>query len=242
MASLPLPHDVPPQPNKPQVTQDMPAPCHMPLEHAHEQSSPQHDSLSVSSAAAASTAASMAATKRIDDQISPSAAEIEAAGKAVDNTPIRALVKQTSDGTRVSPSIGRRSTHFSTSSEDSLLRDRQTDCAQPLEDDAASDVTQNGWHLHRDVAPHAAGGGQKHECHVGPRSYLTCCVRLSPEKEPHRSASNQSLHTGHCLGHCYSSKWSLSNKTNCLTQLLRVLWICLLKPGHPSPSCHDHEH
>lgn len=186
MASLPLPHDVPPQPNKPQVTQDMPAPCHMPLEHAHEQSSPQHDSLSVSSAAAASTAASMAATKRIDDQISPSAAEIEAAGKAVDNTPIRALVKQTSDGTRVSPSIGRRSTHFSTSSEDSLLRDRQTDCAQPLEDDAASDVTQNGWHLHRDVAPHAAGGGQKHECHVGPRSYLTCCVRLSPEKEPHR--------------------------------------------------------
>ena len=98
-------------------------------------------------------------------QTSGSSTASDIAARAVDESPIRPVIKQTSSGSCVSPIIGRRTTAFSSSSASSLESEDAVLANDPTE---ALQVLRPG----------------THRCQRRP--YLTCCVRLSPEKEPHR--------------------------------------------------------
>lgn len=132
-----------------------------------------------------------------------------AAPAAPDDIPIQPLNKQTAIGTCVSPKVGRRTTPFSTSepSHQSVPASRQDTAATPAaaqHDTPMHDATAvnraigNAQELSGDSQQHTAmqGASTADECQgscwgseehpSGARSYLTCCVRLSVEKEPHR--------------------------------------------------------
>lgn len=169
MAALPLPWDMHSQQSKPNAIGNVSAAGSMPSGHASEPQVAQ-DSGQPSASAAAAPAKS--------DESSASTADASAAAKAVDESPMKSLIKQTSVGTRISPSIGRRTTPFSTSnvSDSPKTALGESDFVRALENHHVSaDLFQQG---------SASGGGPSHDCQYRP--FLTCCVRLSPEKEPHR--------------------------------------------------------
>lgn len=130
-----------------------------------------------------------------------------------DNVPILPLNTQTAMGSCVSPKVGRRTTPFSTSepSHQSVPESRQDTAAtaavlqhDSLMQDATvastfvGDVQESSVDSQQDTAMQAASNATADECHGScgepeersdgcrHRSYLTCCVRLSVEKEPHR--------------------------------------------------------
>ena len=169
MAALLLPWDMT---NKPNAIVGVSAAGSMPLGHASEPQIAQ-DSGQPSASAAAAPAKS--------DESSVSTAAASAAAKAVDESPMKSLIKQTSVGTRISPSIGRRTTPFSTSdvSDSTHSASGESEFVRALEHHHVSaDLFKQG---------SASGGDPSHDYQYRP--FLTCCVRLSPEKEPHRSSS-----------------------------------------------------
>lgn len=214
MAALPLPSGMHPQQHpqqhpqhqqqqqlaNPHVIRDISAESDMLTASSDEQVISMQDANS----SASSTVASQGLVTGMDNESSASAEDVDAAAAAADDCPIRALNKQTSNGSCVSPKIGRRSTPFSTSdmTQDESAPPTVTSDGQPESFNASGDCAaalQNGTLLHTDFAPHAVTGGQSHDCQ--PRPYLTCCVRLSPEKEPHRCC--QSLPSPlHCSLSC----------------------------------------
>ena len=141
------------------------------------------------------------------------------AATAADDIPIQPLNNQTADGPCISPSIGRRSTPFSTSEPESSRPSKSRQDASAVTPEALS---QHDRPLQRDVAVSRSMGDAKELaesrqqdklqqatqqgpsssvandcCETGAESgelpkdceqrpYLTCCVRLSEEKEPHR--------------------------------------------------------
>lgn len=138
------------------------------------------------------------------------------AATAADDIPIQPVNNQTADGPRISPSIGRRSTPFSTSEPESSRPSKRRQDASAATPEALS---QHDRPLQSDVAVSRSIGDamdlaenrqQEQATQQGPtssvakaccgtiaesgqlpkgcaqRPYLTCCVRLSEEKEPHR--------------------------------------------------------
>ncbi len=183
MAALALPYDMDVQHNKLESTHTVSAACTM-LPRAHSNAS-------LTAQDSSQPAASAAAARGANDDSSASAATSEMTAKAVDESPIRSVIKQTSIGAHVSPSIGRRTTPFSTSTPndtdgvESSPADDQATFLRALQDHHA---TADGL-LHQEapsqdcMAPAQCAEPSHGSCS---RPYLTCCVRLSPEKEPHR--------------------------------------------------------
>ena len=172
MAALPLPWDMHSQQSKPNAIDGVSAAGSMPSGHASGPQIAQDSS---------QPAASAAAAREKSDESSASTADANAAAKAIDESPMKSLIKQTSVGARISPSIGRRTTPFSTSdvSDSTGSALGESDFVSALKDHhVAADLLQQAG---------ASGVDQSHECQYRP--FLTCCVRLSPEKEPHRSSS-----------------------------------------------------
>ena len=183
MAALSLPYDMDVQHNKLESTHTVSAACNtQPNVHSDASTAAQDSSQPVTTVAAARGA---------HDDLSPSKATSEMTAKAVDESPIRSVVKQTSFGARVSPSIGRRTTPFSTSTPDdsdgveSSPGDDQSTFLRALQDHhAAADGMLYQEAPSQDcMAPAQYAEPSQDSCS---RPYLTCCVRLSPEKEPHR--------------------------------------------------------
>lgn len=148
------------------------------------------------------------------------------AATAADDIPIQPLNNQTADGACISPSIGRRSTPFSTSEPESSRPSKRRQDASAVTPEA---FPQHDSPLQSDVAVSRSMGDAKELvesrqqdklqpatqqgptspvandcCGTGDesgelpkdfeqRSYLTCCVRLSEEKEPHRCNRAQDL-------------------------------------------------
>ncbi|KAA6428956.1 MAG: hypothetical protein FRX49_01066 [Trebouxia sp. A1-2] len=182
MAALSLPYDMDVQHNKLDSTHTASAACIvLPRAHSNASTAAQDSS---------QPAATAAVARGANDDSSPSKATSDIAARAVDESPIRSIIKQTSLGARVSPSIGRRTTPFSISTpndsdgvESSV--DDQSTFVRALQDHHAS---ADGL-LHQEVssqecmAPAHYAESSNDSCS---RPYLTCCVRLSPEKQPHR--------------------------------------------------------
>lgn len=132
-----------------------------------------------------------------------------AAPATPDDIPIQPLNKQTAIGACVSPKVGRRTTPFSTSEpshqsvpasrqdtaathtapqhdtpmQDATVANRAISNAQDLSGDSQQDTAMQGSST-GDECQGSCWGSEEHPS--GHRSYLTCCVRLSVEKEPHR--------------------------------------------------------
>ncbi|DBA96974.1 hypothetical protein WJX77_003885 [Trebouxia sp. C0004] len=183
MAALSLLYDMDVKRNQLESTHNVSAACTvLPRPYSNDLIAAQDSSHPAATAAAARGA-------HVDS--SPSTATSEMTARAVDESPIRSVVKQTSFGARVSPSIGRRTTPFSTSPanesdrvESSPVDDQSTFLRALQDHHAAADGS-----LHQEVpsqdcmapAQYAESGHDSSS-----RPYLTCCVRLSPEKEPYR--------------------------------------------------------
>jgi hypothetical protein len=183
MAALSLPYDMDVQHNKLESTHTVSAACTtLPRAHSNDSTAAQVSSQPAATAAAASGA---------HDDLSASTATSEMTARAVDESPIRSVIKQTSIGARVSPSIGRRTTPFSTSTPDgsdgieSSPVDDQSTFLRALQDHhVAGDGLSHQEAPSQDcMAPAQYAEPSQDSCS---RPYLTCCVRLSPEKEPHR--------------------------------------------------------
>ena len=168
MASIPLPSEpaclLPSQPDRP--ISDMSQKSQGVQQQAGRTNrltklSGAHTSMDIDSDASHSTSVVAASLQ----QTSGFSTASDMAAGAVDESPIRPIVKQTSSGSCVSPIIGRRTTAFSSSSASSLESEDPVPAADAPE---TLQAVRSG-----------SRGSQS-------RSYLTCCVRLSPEKEPHR--------------------------------------------------------
>ncbi len=182
-AALSLPYDMEVQHKKLESTHTVSAACNMqPKEHSDASTAAQDSS---------QPAATAAAVRGANDDSSPSKATSEMTAKAVDESPIRSVIKQTSLGARVSPSIGRRTTPFSTSTPndsdgvESSPADDQSTFLRALHDHhaAADGLSHQEAPSQDSMAPAQYAEPSHDSCS---RPYLTCCVRLSPEKEPHR--------------------------------------------------------
>ncbi len=183
MAALSLPYGMEVQHNKLESTHTVSAACTV-LPRAHS-----NDSIAAQDSS--QPAAIAAAARGAHDDFSTSTATSEMTARAVDESPIRSVIKQTSFGARVSPSIGRRTTHFSTSTandpdgvESSPVDDQSTFLRALQDHHAAADGLLHQEAPSQDcMAPAQYAEPSQDRCS---RPYLTCCVRLSPEKEPHR--------------------------------------------------------
>jgi len=183
MAALSLPCDMDVKHNKLESTHTVSAACTMlPRAHSNASITAQYSSQPAATAAAAGDA---------HNDSPPSTATSEITARAVDGSPIRSVVKQTSFGARVSPSIGRRTTPFSTSApndsdgiESSLVDDQSTFALALQDHHATADGLLHQEVLSQDCMAPAQDAEPSHDSRSRP--YLTCCVRLSPEKEPHR--------------------------------------------------------
>lgn len=179
MAALSSPYDMKVKHNKLESTHTVSAACTA-LPRAHS-----NDSI------AAQDSSQPAADKGARGDSSGSTATSEMTARAVDESPIRSVVKQTSIGARVSPSIGRRTTPFSTSTvsdsdgvEPSPANDQSTFALALQDHHAAADGLLHQEAASQDcMAPAHYAEPSRDSCS---RPYLTCCVRVSPEKEPHR--------------------------------------------------------
>ena len=181
MAALSLPYDMEVQHKQLESTHTVSPACTALLK--------AHSNDSIAAQDSSQPAATGAAARGANVDLSPSKATSEMTAKAVDESPIRSVVKQTSFGARVSPSIGRRTTPFSTSTPnesdgiESSPADEQSTFLHALQDYHADGS------LHQEApSPDCMAPAQDAEpsCDSCSRPYLTCCVRLSPEKEPHR--------------------------------------------------------
>lgn len=160
MAAIPLPTDQHLQPDRPPSASTQGEQQSTGSNTAAEPTGVQ-TSMDIDNNSGQSTAAVAASLQ----QTSGSSTASDIAARAVDESPIRPVIKQTSSGSCVSPIIGRRTTAFSSSSASSLESEDAVLANDPTE---ALQVLRPG----------------PQRCQ--PRPYLTCCVRLSPEKEPHR--------------------------------------------------------
>lgn len=159
MASIPLPTGTPAQPDTqiPNTTRNEPS--WPPCFACPPEGT--HTGMDIDSDSSQTTAAVAAKLKQTSDSSTASSTD----AKAVDENPIRPKIQQTSSGSCVSPIMGRRTTVFSSSS--------------------ASSLDSEGLHSASDQPESRQLTGQQASTSQA-RPYLTCCVRLSPEKEPHR--------------------------------------------------------
>ena len=162
------------------------------------------------------------------------------AAAVADDILIQPFNQQSADGTCVSPNIGRRSTPFSTSEPRNLSVSKQRQDASKaeafsqqnttLQDDMiasrsigdAEELAEGRWQeslMQEDQQEPSSsvGGNCSAGCGEQPggceqRPYLSCCVRLSEEKEPHRWTLLRAMHCAITHASCFEASVILSEQ------------------------------